>query len=495
MRDRSHPLEQAKRTASSKTRREEQIVPPVLSAEIDLIRLDDRKFIVYAPLRQTAFVGNDYVAERIRGLQKGEWSPGRRDESLVKLLESLDMVNGGPESRPHRLLEDDPKPSSVTLFLTTACNLRCTYCYASAGSRRPRYMAESTARRGIDFVAQNAAATSCRTLGVSYHGGGEPTLHWAVLTESAAYAANRAKELDLSLRITLTTNGVLSEKQREWVRANVTSLTISCDGLPSVHDQCRRDQSGHPSSRRVLETMRYMDAAGVNYGIRATVTAEAARFLPDSIEFLTSKFRPEGVQVEPVYLLGRASEERTAESEGFIRAFRLARDRAAANGGRLWFSGARVGTLTNHFCSATQDNFCLSADGNVSSCYEAFAEELPHAGLFYYGRPARDGDGYEFDRGVLKDLRSQAVENRRFCEDCFAKWTCGGDCYYKWRAASPASEFDGSARCHIIRELTKDQILENICESGGTFWGGNSHAKSRRSPNGGAIPIGADKRG
>jgi uncharacterized protein len=465
------------RSTSPKSGKRTHRGPPALSAEIFLIPLEDRKFIVYAPLRQSAFIGNEYVADCIRRLQKGEWYSNRRDVTLVKLLRGLDMVDAGPESRPSRLFPSNPAPTSVTLFLTTACNLRCSYCYASAGNRRPRSMSLSTAQRGIDFAAQNAAATPCRTLGVSYHGGGEPTVNWLVLSGSADYARSRARELGLTLQITLTTNGILSEEQRAWVRANVTSLTISCDGLPAIHDRHRIDAKGRPSSARVFETLSYLDKSGGRYGIRATVTADAFELLPDSVDFLTSQFRAEGIQVEPVYLLGRALEARTAESDGFVDAFRRARDRAAANGRRLWFSGARVGTLTNHFCSATQDNFCLSAAGNVTSCYEAFSEDVSHVKVFYYGRPSNGASGYDFDLKVLDHLRAQAVENRRFCSDCFAKWTCGGDCYYKWRAGSHSSEFDGSPRCHIIRELTKDQIIEKISEAGGTFWHGSQSSK------------------
>jgi hypothetical protein len=35
---------------------------------------------------------------------------------------------------------------------------------------------------------------------------------------------------------------------------------------------------------------------------------------------------------------------------------------------------------------------------------------------------------------------------------------------------SEDGEFVGSDRCHITRELTKDQILERIANAGGLFW-------------------------
>jgi uncharacterized protein len=130
-----------------------------------------------------------------------------------------------------------------------------------------------------------------------------------------------------------------------------------------------------------------------------------------------------------------------------------------------------VGLLTNHFCGISQDSFTLSPSGNVSACYEVFSERSRHADLFFYGEPEPEGDGYRFRLPVLDNLRNQAVQHREFCRGCFAKWSCAGDCYHKAVAASGgATEFAGSDRCHVTRELTKDQILARIAASGGLFW-------------------------
>ena len=197
------------------------------------------------------------------------------------------------------------------------------------------------------------------------------------------------------------------------------------------------------------------------------------------MEYLCTGFQPRSLQVEPVYLLGRGAQSSPAESDEFIGAFRVAARRVAAHGLQLTFSGARVGTLTNHFCGVSRDNFCLSADGNVTACYEAFGEDTPWAGTFFYGRPAGGAAGFVFDEAALAHLRSQTVANRKHCRTCFAKWSCGGDCYYKWLAAAGGGDFDGSARCHLIRELTKDQILDKIAASGGLFW----HEAGDRQPD------------
>lgn len=444
---------------------------PGLSAEIFLIPMGNSKYIIYAPLRRAAFIGNRSIADFLRRLQKGTLpSNADPDGSLVKLLLVLQIIGAGPEHRPVGERCGEPIPTGVTLFLTTACNLRCRYCYASAGSQKVRSMSLETARRGIDFVAGNARKLGVPGFEVAYHGGGEPTLRWQVLTASFAYAKQKATELGLRLRTSLATNGVLSDGKLDWIIGNLDAVNLSCDGLPSIHDQCRPTVAGKGSSNRVLHTLRRFDKAGFRYSIRLTVMAEHISSLPDSVEFLCSRFRPDVIQIEPVYLLGRGSRERSAETDAFIKAFRVANRRAEGFGRRIFFSGARIGSLTSHFCGVSQDNFCLSADGNVSACHEAFSESSPHADVFFYGRPSPGSTGYSFDQDVLGHLRDQAVHRREHCRGCFARWSCGGDCYYKWLAGSNGGEFKGSPRCHVIRELSRDQILEKIAASGGLFW-------------------------
>jgi uncharacterized protein len=236
-----------------------------------------------------------------------------------------------------------------------------------------------------------------------------------------------------------------------------------------VHDRHRVTPGGGGSSARVIDTLRHFDQAGFPYGLRMTVTRDQIPLLPESVEFVCAQFCPEAIQVEPAYQLGRWRESPSAETAEFIAAFREARARAARFGKQIRFSAARLDTLTNHFCGVTQDSFCLTPDGNVSACYEAFSEAIPSAARFIYGKP-EGASGYQFDGERLAHLRGQAVQHREWCRGCFAKWHCAGDCYHKSVALSGSPEFRGSDRCHIARELTKDQILERIEQSGGMFW-------------------------
>lgn len=197
-----------------------------------------------------------------------------------------------------------PAPTEVTLFLTTACNLRCTYCYASAGDARATYMTMDVATRGIDFVIDNARREGAPFAGVHYHGGGEPSVRWGLMTESLAYARERAG--DLPVIAASAGNGVFTDRQIDWMVAHLNGgMSPSFDGLPEAHDKHRPTVRGTGSSARVMHTMRRFTDADYPYAVRLTVTAEQIPLLPDSIEFVLSHFTPKRVQVEPAYQLGR----------------------------------------------------------------------------------------------------------------------------------------------------------------------------------------------
>ena len=406
----------------------------------------------------------------LSGLREGHFD-GADDPNgaVMELLRQLELVDAGAEPAPPACLNGDPLPAGVTLFLTTACNLRCTYCYASAGATAGVAMPLAVARRGIDFVARNARRKGLRSFEVGYHGGGEPTANWRTLTDSFAYAGERARALGIEVRGALATNGVLSDARIDWITGHLHGASVSFDGLPEIHDKHRITPRGGGSSARVMHTLHRFEAARFPYGLRVTVTRDAIARLPDSIEFLCRHFSAGRIQIEPAYRLGRWEGAPSAETADFIAAFREARARARRHGREIFFSAVRLDTLTNHFCAVSQDNFCLTTHGNVSACYEAFSESSPWARVFFYGAPDDDG-GYRFDPAALERLRRQAVQHRPYCRGCFAKWHCAGDCYYKALAATGELEFAGSDRCHIIRELSKDEILDRIAASGGLFW-------------------------
>lgn len=454
---------------------------PHMSAEVFVIPVG-QAYLVYAPLRRAAFLTSAEVVNLIADLQEGDLDVCRSDlAELLDFLRRLDIVDGDEEVLPITTYQGNPKPTTVTLFLTTRCNLRCTYCYASAGDTPDRAMSLQVARQGIDFVIGKAKELGESHIEIAYHGGGEPTTNWQTLTESFAYAQEQAGAAGLGVRAGMATNGVLTDDKIDWIIAHLNGASVSYDGLPDVHDANRINLVGGGSSSKVLHTIRRFEAARFHYGLRLTVTHGFLGKMEESIRFICERFHPDRIQVEPAYQLGRWREAPSAETQAFIDGFRAAQITARQYGQEIHFSAARVGLLSNHFCGISQDNFCPTADGNVSACYETFLEENPLASTFFYGDFDPGTQGFRFQLPVLDNLRRQSVEHHAFCEGCFARWSCGGDCYHKSLTVNGTSEFAGSDRCHIIRELTKDQILTRIADAGGLFWHeeGTDHSQAQ----------------
>jgi uncharacterized protein len=444
----------------------------LLPAELFVLPAGESDYLVYAPLRRAALIANAALVRFLRALQTGEASVDAEPD-IAAFLRKCGVLDGDEESAPDRSPAGPPRPSTATLLLTNACNLRCGYCYAAAGEKPPKFMSMETARRAIDFVAENAAAAGLGKFAVDFHGAGEPTVHWKLLQDAHGYACEVARSRGLQLRSSLTTNGVLPAGKRAWIVAHLNGANVSFDGLPEVQDANRRFPSGRGSSDLVLATLRDFDRRGFRYSIRMTVTSGSAPRLPQSVAFLCRRFRPRAIQVEPLYRMGRGRDAVNAETEVFIEAFRAARRTSGKAAEALRFSGARFPTVTNRFCGAANDNFCVSPEGNVSACHEVADERQPWAERFFYGRPSAGASGFAFDEPAYTALRAHTVDRLDYCGGCFAKWSCAGDCHHKalhW----DADEFSGAGRCDVIRALTKDQILEKIAASGGVFWKGTA---------------------
>lgn len=436
----------------------------MLTATLFIVPIEGDRDLIYAPLRRTAF-----VADRGMAAVLAELAGGRRPDQpgTLEFLEQIGFLGGGAEAPPEAPCEGAPRHSAITLLLTTACNLRCRYCYASAGETAYERMTAELARGGIDYVAGSVQLRGENEMEVSYHGGGEPTLNWDVLVDSWTYAERRAEECGLALTGGIATNGVIDAWQADWIAGHLSCATLSVDGLPAIQDHQRPTAGGTGSSGRVMQTAGRFDGRGFDYSIRMTVTEESVASLPDSVAFLCERTGARGFQAEPVYAMGRGVRETGAETEAFIGAFVAARRIAEWHGRRLTFSAARTGTRTRCFCGASRDNFVLLPSGGVTACHEAYSESAPYAAAFLYGRSM---NGFEFDQAVLERLRETEVERKSYCAGCFARWDCAGDCHYKWLHSSRGGPFAGSPRCAITRALIVDELLGRIAASGGWLW-------------------------
>jgi sulfatase maturation enzyme AslB (radical SAM superfamily) len=172
--------------------------------------------------------------------------------------------------------------TSLTLVLTAACNLRCTYCYQTL--KREGRMSWNTARTAVDCLLGSAGPSPGLALT-----GGEPLLAYSTLRR-VVERVRAAGPIGRATRITLLTNGTrLGDAQARFLAANRVSVRISIDGGPAA-----QRSRGAWTARwldQLLDDLRHRHRYWFTrrVSVSATVTPENVPFLADSIEYLLRK--------------------------------------------------------------------------------------------------------------------------------------------------------------------------------------------------------------
>jgi len=425
--------------------------------------LPDR-YVLYAPLLGIAARVNRPLADRVAAFRELPAGEVPADAPGVSELARLGLV----AERPFPRLEPDSRrrpfaPTSVTLFLTGACNLACRYCHADSNAR-PAQLDGVIARAAFDLVLAHATERGRTTVGLCLHGGGEPTVAWESLQGIVEYARRAAAARGVRARISVGTNGVLPEARARWLAGHADSATLSLDGCREAHDAARPTVAGGPTYDDVLRTARCFDDAGLDYGIRMTVTASWVDRLPEAVGELCGRVGGRSLKAEPVFPAGRAERGAvgTPTAEAFIAAFREARAVAVERGRRLSYSGARLGLTTDRFCHAPGTSFAVTPEGRVTSCYEATDPGDPRLDPFFWGRYESASGRFVLDEARRAEQTRWTVHHQPGCADCFCKWTCAGDCPAKRVHSGEPRDPARSARCAVNRALTRDQLLRAL---------------------------------
>jgi uncharacterized protein len=431
--------------------------------ELSAIPVDDA-FIVYRPLLPLAFVANRTMVDLALSIAAG----GEPDSSdAMDFLDRVGFLQPDPPAPgfPSR----DWAPTTAVLLLTNQCSLRCTYCYADAGTGAARATSVEHARTAIDIVCRNALALGAPRFDVCFHGGGEPMRAWTVMRAAADYA--RAKEIPCEL--TMVSNGVWSTAQREWVLRTLDGLTISCDGGPSTQDRQRPLRNGGPSFDLVLASLKTLDAADFRYGIRMTATAPWKRF-PDDVRHLCERTACREFQVEPAFDPERGTHRHGSPLDGqeFVAAFLEAYDLAAAGGRRLTYSGARPWLRARTFCTAPYSALIVNSDGKTVGCYEIADASHRLAELATVGQFI--DEGVRVDEDARRRLLDYIETKQQIqCAGCFCRWACAGDCYSRSSSLGEQGLEPTQERCAVNRAIMQQLLLRNILASGGTSWSGS----------------------
>jgi uncharacterized protein len=351
---------------------------------------------------------------------------------IESLIQSGDLFAPPAEIRLEQLYPDQPRIKSMCLHICHDCNLRCAYCFAGTGDfgTGHRSMLDlATGRRAIDYLIE---ASGPRTnLDVDFFGG-EPLLNWPVVVELVAYCEQRGRETGKTLRLTLTTNGVLLDPDKSrFIQEHFKNVVLSLDGRPEVHDRMRPDAGGKGSYNRVAGPIRdFIRLRGTkDYYLRGTYTRHNLDFTADALHL--AEFGSQ-ISLEPVVAAAGSGYEIRPEDvpviadeyEKLALAVRKARD--AGNPFhffhfRLDLSRGPCAFKRVKGCGAGIEYIAVTPEGDIYPCHQFVGEAAYRLGNVH-------DDPIALDQEIQEPFFELLLPNKAECRQCWAKYFCSGGC-------------------------------------------------------------------
>jgi len=388
---------------------------------------------------------------------------------ILGQLRRLGILIEPDDVKEHKRMAVVDGSSSMThlaIFVTTKCNLACTYCYARGGESE-QSMSRDTWLLAMDYFFANLEAAvnqrkdKRKNLNLAIHGGGEPTVEFDLLRSIVADFSDRACAMGLQPSVGMGTNGTYGDAVHQWIIDKRINVNISLDGPREVQNHQRPFRSGQPSYGLVERNIRRLVQAGRRVSIRATVTDEALQSMAETV-VLAKRIGAAAVHFEPVSLTGRCTTSGVAkpDAEKFADVFLKCFLRGLELDIDVRYSGMRCfEQYHQRFCSACGQNFCVTPDGNITACYEVLHPDDPAASEFFIGRIDPIRGLVTLDQERIQQLKQRTGPNVEACKDCFLRYHCAGDCPVKsFRYSNRDLYSPDPYRCQIADRVNKQLI-------------------------------------
>ena len=336
---------------------------------------------------------------------------------------------GGSKSKHNYIIDN------ISLFLAQECNMRCVYCYGADGEYGLKgMMSEETAFRAVDWLIANSG--SAETVRICFFGG-EPLLNFSLMKKTVKYARRQAGQHGKTVAFSMTTNGsLLRNEVLSFIKSQDIDPVISFDGPPEYQNRQRPFKGGRGSYNKVLANVRKLKAVRPYLKARATVygdadprrikeSADLAGFSscliekasPAILNGLTPEAHEDGSQERMSRRLIAYYHEETHKLLAAIRERRI--DIHSPPDLFLAMSSVALKRKRHHGCGVGKRMVGITITGDIYPCHRFAGQEDQRIGTISDYRV--DGAN-EYHRSIVDTLPE--------CRQCWARYFCGGGCFY-----------------------------------------------------------------
>lgn len=361
---------------------------------------------------------------------------------------------------------------ALCLHVAHTCNLNCAYCFASQGKYHGpddgsgrALMSFEVGKQALDFLIAHSGTRT--NLEVDFFGG-EPLMNWQVVKDLVAYARTQEAPHHKKFRFTLTTNGMLIDKDViDFANREMDNVVLSLDGRKEIHDRLRVDYAGNGSYDRIVPKFQELVKArgGTRYYMRGTFTHANPDFTKDLFHMADLGFTE--LSMEPVVCAPGDPAALTPEDLEIVKreyellaAEMLKRNKE----GRpitfyhymLDLTGGPCVYKRISGCGSGTEYMAVTPWGDLYPCHQFVGEEAYKMGDVWNGvtNPA-----------LRDDFRSCNAYARPECADCWAKLYCSGGC------AANAYHASGSIRgvyeygCELFRKRIECAVMMKAAQA------------------------------
>ncbi|MFZ1962648.1 MAG: radical SAM protein [Roseiarcus sp.] len=319
-----------------------------------------------------------------------------------------------------------PQFFPLSIGLTRDCSLNCVYCHADAGMQR--HIDTTLITDSLYYAIRAIRERNLKGLHVSFAVGGEPTLPWKDFQLFVDAVNRAAREHDIEVYKSITTNGFYGKEKREYITANFDTILLSFDGPEPIQNRLRPCKSGRPSFATVLETAQYFTQYQDKFAVRATLPKSSLAHVKEIIYLFKNDVglrRNHDAVLEPMIGIGRGAKtsETPPTGEEFAHAFWEARQYGRSLDVNVKSSAFNANRLVATFCHAMSiPSFSVTTDGRITAC------ERDCEGTDYcYGQYDFESREFVLDKTAMEH-NIACAEPPTYCGECLCKWHCAGDC-------------------------------------------------------------------
>ncbi len=173
------------------------------------------------------------------------------------------------------------KNLSITIWVTTDCNMNCHYCYE--GKKNGIYMKEQIVSSIVEFINKLIVKNESQLCNIRFHGG-EPLLNKTIIIKLIKGIKNI--ETKTQIIFEMATNGYfLLDNEIKYLIDEIDEITVSIDGNRYTQNLHRRDTFDKDTFEVVFHNAIEILKIKPDIILRMTVTPDTIEMVSENIIF------------------------------------------------------------------------------------------------------------------------------------------------------------------------------------------------------------------